>query len=80
MDRRQSCLDRRSGVKEGNELEHQADEGMENPMIVRWLLFETRVGELLLTILERKVGLAIVQAEWLAAQPAGEPKAAGQAQ
>ena len=48
-------------------------------MIVRWLLFETRLGELLLTILERKVGLAIVQAEWLAARPAGEPKAAGQA-
>jgi hypothetical protein len=49
-------------------------------MIVRWLLFETRLGELLLTILERKVGLAIVKVEWLAAQPAGEPKAASQAQ
>jgi len=48
-------------------------------MIVRWLLFETRLGELLLTILERKVGLAVVQIEWLAAQPAGEPKAVGKA-
>ena len=48
-------------------------------MIVRWLLFETRLGELLLIILERKVGLAIVQAEWLATHTAGEPKAAGQA-
>ena len=43
-------------------------------MIVRWLLFETRLGELLLTILERKIGLAIVEVEWLAAQPAGAPK------
>jgi hypothetical protein len=47
----------------------------EKPMIVRWLLFETWFGELLLTILERKVGLAVVQADWLAAQPVGEPKA-----
>jgi hypothetical protein len=47
-------------------------------MLVRWLLFETRLGELLLSVLERRAGLAVVQAEWLAAQPAGEPKAAGQ--
>jgi len=44
-------------------------------MILKWLLFETKLGELLLTILERKVGLAIVEADWLAVQPAGEPKA-----
>jgi len=48
-------------------------------MIIRWLLFETRLGELLLAILERKVGLAVVQVEWLAAHPAGEPKAVGKA-
>ena len=48
-------------------------------MIVRWLLFETRLGELLLSILERKVGLAVVQVEWLAAQPAGKTKAVGKA-
>jgi hypothetical protein len=47
-------------------------------MIVRWLLFETSLGELLLTILERMVGLAVVQADWLAAQPAGEPRAEGE--
>jgi hypothetical protein len=44
-------------------------------MIIRWLLFETRFGELLLNILERKAGLAVVQADWLAVQPAGQPKA-----
>ena len=66
-------------LQRGSELEQPHYEGKEKPMIVRRLLFETRLGELLLSILERKVGLAIVQAEWLAAQPAGEPKAAGQA-
>jgi hypothetical protein len=44
-------------------------------MIVRWLLFETRLGERLLTILEQKVGLAVVQADRLAAQPAVRPNA-----
>ena len=43
-------------------------------MLVRWLLFETRVGELLLALLERKAGLAVVQAEWLGALLSGEPK------
>jgi hypothetical protein len=60
-------------------MEQQHHDGRENPMIVRWLLFETRLGELLLTILERKVGLAVVQVGWLAARPAGEPKAVGKA-
>ena len=44
-------------------------------MLARWLLFETRVGELLLHFLERFVGLAVVQADWLATQRSGEPKA-----
>jgi hypothetical protein len=52
----------------------------EDTMLLRWLLFETGVGETLLTFLERKVGLAIVQAEWLAVQPSGEPAAMGEVQ
>lgn len=48
-------------------------------MIFRWLLFETKLGELLLTVLERKAGLAIVQADWLAAQVAGKPEMVHQA-
>jgi hypothetical protein len=44
-------------------------------MFVRWLLFETRVGELFLTILEHWAGLAVVQVDWLAVQCSGEPKA-----
>lgn len=43
-------------------------------MILRWLLFETRLGALFLTLLERKAGLALVSAEWLGAQVAGVPK------
>ena len=43
-------------------------------MLLRRLLFETRVGELLLALLERTTGLAVVQAEWLGAQPSGEPQ------
>lgn len=46
-------------------------------MLLRWLLFETKVGELLLTLLERTAGLAVVQAEWLGAQPSGEPQTTG---
>jgi len=45
-------------------------------MIVRWILFETKLGEQLLVLLERHVGLAVVQSEWLAMQRSGEPKAA----
>lgn len=44
-------------------------------MILRRLLFETPLGEWFLTFLERRLGLAVVQAEWLAAQPAGQPTA-----
>jgi hypothetical protein len=44
-------------------------------MIARWFLFETRCGELLLTFLERRLGLAVVSAEWLAVQPSSVPQA-----
>jgi hypothetical protein len=59
-------------------MEQPHHEGREKPMIVRWLLFEARLV-VVLTNLERKVGLAIVQAKWLAAQTAGEPKAVSKA-
>lgn len=49
-------------------------------MLLRRLLFETRFGERLLTLLERRTGLAVVQVEWLAVQRSGEPRAAGQPQ
>ena len=48
--------------------------------MIRWLLFETRVGELLLVLLERHVGLALVQANWLADQRSGEPKTVSEVQ
>jgi hypothetical protein len=49
-------------------------------MVVRWFLFETRLGDLLLVFLERKAGLAVVQADWLAVQPAGQPKVVSEVQ
>ncbi len=49
-------------------------------MIVRWFLFETRMGEWLLVLLERKAGLAVVQANWLCAQRSGQPVAASETQ
>ena len=49
-------------------------------MLLRWLLFETRMGEMFLVFLERRVGLAVVQAEWLAMQPSSEPTAVSEAQ
>ena len=45
-------------------------------MVLRWLLFETKPGNLLLALLEKTAGLAVVQAEWLADQPSGTPHAA----
>jgi hypothetical protein len=45
-------------------------------MLLRRLLFGTRIGELLLALLERTTGLAVVQAEWLGAQPSGKPQTA----
>jgi hypothetical protein len=46
-------------------------------MVLRWLLFKTKAGNLLLALLERTAGLAVVQAEWLADQHSGTPHAAG---
>ena len=46
-------------------------------MVLRWLLFETKAGNLLLALLEKTAGLAVVQAEWLAVQPSGTPHTAG---
>ncbi len=43
-------------------------------MMVTKMLFETRIGEMLLAFLERKVGLAVVQAEWLVELPGGQPQ------
>ena len=52
----------------------------ETKMLVRWFLFETSIGEFLLRVLERYLGLAIVQADWLAVQRSGEPKAVSEVQ
>ena len=49
-------------------------------MVVRWFLFETRIGLFLLALLERKAGLAVVNADWLGKQPSGWPVIAGQAE
>ena len=49
-------------------------------MLVRWFLFHTKIGEVLLTLLESHLGLALVQSDWLAMQRSGEPKAATEAQ
>ena len=49
-------------------------------MVLRWFLFETRVGLFLLALLERKAGLAVVSAEWLGRQSIGWPVTAGQAE
>ena len=38
------------------------------------------MGEVFLVFLERRMGLAVVQAEWLAMQPSGEPAAVSEAQ
>ena len=48
--------------------------------MIRWLLFETRLGEALLVLLERHAGLALVEANWLGEQPSGEPAAAPEVQ
>jgi hypothetical protein len=39
-------------------------------VLVRRLLFETRLGEWLLATLERRLGLCVVQADWLGTLPA----------
>ena len=43
--------------------------------MIKWFLFETRFGVLLLTLLEEKAGLAVVQADWLGVQRSGRPVA-----
>lgn len=42
-------------------------------MLLRWLLFESKAGELLLALLERTAGLAVVDANWLGYQSSGSP-------
>ena len=42
-------------------------------MVVR-LLFETKFGERLLAMVEQKLGLAVVQADWLKSQCSGTPQ------
>jgi hypothetical protein len=44
--------------------------------MIRWLLFETKLGEALLVLIERHMGLALVQASWLAEQRTAEPTTA----
>ena len=45
-------------------------------MLLRRLLFETKMGEMLLGLLESRFGLTVVQAEALARQRSGRPAAA----
>jgi hypothetical protein len=42
-------------------------------MLLRWLLFESKAGELLLALLEKTAGLAVVEANWLGRQSSGRP-------
>ena len=49
--------------------------GKEAKTVLKRLLFETRLGELLLALLERKAGLAVVSADSLAGQVSGKPVA-----
>lgn len=48
--------------------------------MIKWMLFETRLGGLLLALLERKAGLAVVDAEWMGRQRSGKPVTATEAQ
>ena len=43
-------------------------------LLLRWFLFETKAGEMLLSLFERATGLAVVSVEWLETQPSGEPR------
>ena len=45
-------------------------------MLLRWFLFETKAGEMLLSLFERATGLAVVSVEWLETQPSGELRSA----
>ena len=42
-------------------------------MLTQWFLFETKLGNLILILLERSTGLAFVQADWLGAHCCGKP-------
>jgi hypothetical protein len=54
--------------------EQDLAEGREvRAVLLHWLLFETKVGEALLALLERTTGLAVVSAERLGTQPSEEP-------
>lgn len=46
--------------------------------MLKKLLFETRMGEVLLSFLEQRLGLAVVSAEWLAGQRSGGPASAAE--
>jgi hypothetical protein len=45
--------------------------------MLKWLLFETRIGSRLLALFEQATGLALVDADWLGSQSSGMPHAAG---
>ena len=45
--------------------------------MLKWLLFETRVGWRLLARFEQVTGLALVDADWLGSQSSGMPHASG---
>jgi len=49
-------------------------------VLVRWFLYETRLGLFLLAVLERRVGLAVVNADWLGRQPSCWPVSAEEAE
>ena len=61
----------------GFRYQRTSDQGEEvRRVLLRRLLFETKVGELLLALLEKRAGLAVIQAEGLGAQPSGTPPVA----
>ena len=45
--------------------------------MLKWLLFETRIGSRLLALFEQATGLGLVDADWLGSQSSGMPQAAG---
>ena len=58
----------------GNPEPSKPDRKEVRTMLLRWFLFETKAGEMLLSLLERAMGLAVVSVEWLETQPSGEPR------
>ena len=49
-------------------------------MLSQWFLFETKLGNRILILLERSTGLAFVQADWLGAHCCGKPVDEAEAQ